>query len=383
MVQYKNIYITLKATLKCNLACKYCYGRDNHDSGAEMSDEEIRTAIDFAVGYCSLVRAKSVVLCWHGGEPFLLARRLSSLISYANKEFAKANVVVAHAIQTNATLLLPCHYDLIKKYFNGYVGVSLDLFSSYRVFPNGELSFSRAITNIDRAIASGIRCGAINLITKDNVNHVDEIYDFYKKRGMNVRLPRVFPINPNEVLAKSDMYTSDEEYATALIKFFNRWANDPTPVNNTDIVKLIADLLLGIPSICLREEACHNRYLAFSPGGNIFSCAEFDSEDSIIGNFLKQTPKEFLHANMRELLANKAPVPDKCHKCKYEPTCHGGCLRERYMLGYSYRCESNKMYWDHIVKWIESKGGTLYMLRDKPLNERKRIINQLFNQHGA
>lgn len=378
MLCFKNIYVTFKATLRCNLACEYCYGRDNHDSGAEMSDEEIRAGIDFAVSYCKLVSAESLTLCWHGGEPFLLVNRLPSLIEYANNAFANIHVIVNHVIQTNATLLIPPTYDLLRKYFNGYVGVSLDLFSNYRVFPGGKLSTDIAVKNIDKALSEGIKCGAINLITKDNVNHIDEIYDFYKVRGMNVRLPRVFPINPDENLNKSKIYTTDKEYAAAMIRFFDRWESDPTPADNTDIVKLIADLLLGLPSLCLREEHCQDRYLAFSPGGNIFSCAEFDTEDAIIGNFLKQTPQEFLWLNLRETLACNAPIPEKCHTCKYEPTCHGGCLRERYMLGYPYRCESNKMYWDHVVKWVESKGGYLYMLRNKSLDEKKAVLNKLF-----
>ena len=110
---------------------------------------------------------------------------------------------------------------------------------------------------------------------------------------MNVRLSRVFPISNSDVLS-SPMYISDEEYAEAMIRFFDRWADDPEPAPNTDIVKLIADLLLGVPSLCLREADCHKRYMAFSPGGDIFSCAEFDVPESVIGNFLEQAPEEFI-----------------------------------------------------------------------------------------
>jgi len=345
-----------------------------------MTDEEIRHGIDFAVKYCRLVDAKSLFLCWHGGEPFLLARRLPALIDYANEQFAKAHISISHGAQTNATLLLPDTYDFIRKYLNGFVGVSLDLFSGYRVFPNGRVSTDVAVANIDRALAAGIKCGAINLITRDNVNHIDEIYDFYKQRKMNVRLPRVFPIDPKEDTSQSRAYTTDKEYSDALIRFFDLWANDKSATYNTDIVKLITDLLLGVPSLCLREESCQNRYLAFSPGGDIFSCAEFDAKEAVIGNFLTQTEEEFMKSDMRQQLAAKAPIPPECHECRYEPTCHGGCLRERYMLGYPYRCHSNQLYWNHVVEWIESKGGYLYMLRDKPLDEKKKILNQLFKR---
>lgn len=379
MSTFKNIYVTFKVTLKCNLACQYCYGRDNNAQRREMSDDEIRRGLQFVCEYVSIVGAKNLTICWHGGEPFLFAKKLPAIIKYANELFTEKGIKVSHGTQTNATLLTPDTYDLIKTYFDGFIGVSIDLFSKYRTFPNGKDSTEVAIRNIDKALASSIKCGAINLITKDNLDKIDDIYDFYKERKMNVRLSRVFPISHSDTLS-SPMYISDEEYAGAMIRFFDRWANDPEPANNTDIVKLIADLLLGVPSLCLREANCHERYMAFSPGGDIFSCAEFDVPESVIGNFLDQCPKEFIKSDARKKIAAMAPVPEKCHQCRFEPTCHGGCFRERFMLGYSYRCKSNMIYWDHVVNWIESKGAALYILKGKSVEEKKRIINKMLNR---
>lgn len=379
METYKSIYVTFKVTLRCNLACKYCYGRDNHAQGTEMSDEEVFHGLNFVKEYALLSGAKSISICWHGGEPLLLSNKLSAYIDYANSIFATTGIKTEHGTQTNGTLLTPMSYGLIKKYFNGYIGVSLDLFSKYRTFRSGRISTNIVVKNIDNAIAAGIRCGAINLITQDNLHHIKDIYEFYKQRNMNVRLARVFPISENEKTSSS-IYVTDEEYANAMIEYFDLWANDPQPANNTDIVKLISDLLLGIPSICLREENCHQRYMAFSPGGDIFSCAEFDVPSSVIGNFLTQTPKEFLLSAAREKIAQMAPIPEECHQCKYLRTCYGGCFRERFMLGYSYRCKSNIIYWNHVLQWIESKGGALYMLFNKPIEEKREIINKIFRK---
>lgn len=379
MSTFKSIYVTFKVTLKCNLACQYCYGRDNNAQGKEMSDDEIQRGLQFVCEYASIVGTKNLTICWHGGEPLLFAKKLPAIIKYANELFTEKGIKVSHGIQTNATLLKSDTYDLIKTCFDGFIGVSIDLFSKYRTFPNGKDSTEIAMRNIDNALSFGIKCGAINLITKDNLDRIDDIYDFYKKRKMNVRLSRVFPINHSDTLS-SPMYISDEEYAGAMIRFFDRWANDPEPANNTDIVKLIADLLLGVPSLCLREANCHERYMAFSPGGDIFSCAEFDVPESVIGNFLEQQPEEFIKFNAREKIAAMAPVPEKCHHCRFEPTCHGGCFRERFMLGYPYRCKSNMIYWNHVVNWIESKGAALYILKGKSVEEKKTIINEMLNR---
>ena len=379
MKTISNLYVTFKVTLKCNLACQYCYGRDNDSIGAEMTDDEVRSGLHFVHRYALAVGAKRLMICWHGGEPLLLSQRLPGLISYADRLFQGNGISVTHNAQTNATLLTPRTFDLIRTHFNSYIGVSLDLYSSYRTFRSGEISTQVAVNNIDRALAADIRCGAINLITKDNLTRIPDIYNFYKQRKMNVRLARVFPISEADTLS-SPMYVSDEEFAEAMIQFFDLWANDPQPADNTDIVKLIADLLLGTPSICLREEKCHERYLALSPGGDIFTCAEFDVPEAVIGNFLHDDPETFAQSDARERVAAKAPIPAKCNSCRYLPTCHGGCFRERFMLGYPYRCRSNILYWDHVVGWIEQKGARLYALKDKSSEEKRQIINHIFKK---
>lgn len=374
-----SLFVTFKATLKCNLACQYCYGRDNHAQGNEMTDEEIRKGLQFVKAYATLAKAKRLTVCWHGGEPFLLLHRLPALLDEAKTLFEDSDIQVQHTIQTNATLLLPQTYDTLRRYFNGFVGVSMDLFSRFRTFPGGVVSTDLAVKNIDAALAAGLRCGVINLITQDNVGKISEIYDFYKQRDIPVRLARVFPISDDDTLS-SPMYVSDEEYANALIQYFDLWANDPQPAPNSDLVKLVADLLLGVPSICLREANCHQRYLALSPGGDLFSCAEFDVPESVIGNFLTQSPEDFALSDARDRLAAQAPVPDKCHQCRYEPTCHGGCFRERFMLGYPFRCHSNQRYWDHIVQWIERQGAGLYLLKGKPLSEKQELLDRIFKR---
>lgn len=378
MIQ-KHIYITIKGTLRCNLACQYCYGRDNKHLGGQMTAEEMHMALLFCRDYVKESGAKALTLCWHGGEPLLMYSQLPSLMKEANKMFAEIGVQVTHGMQTNAISLIPETFDMIKTYLNGHIGVSLDLFSRYRTFPDGSPSTQIAISNIDRALNAGISCGSINLITQDNRKHIPDIYTFYKQRNMNVRLARVFPIR-DEDICSNPMYLSDEEFAYAMIEYFNIWVADPKPAYNRDIVSLVGDLMLGKPSLCFREKECHNRYLALSPGGDVFTCAEFDVPESVVGNFLTQSAKEFIQSDLRDKLSHKAPIPEKCHECKYEKICSGGCFRERFMLGYPYRCKSNYLYWNHIEDWLKSKGSHLYILEGKSAEEGKSILHRVFGK---
>ncbi|UKK58769.1 radical SAM protein [Prevotella communis] len=378
MPVHENLFVTFKATLQCNLACLYCYGRNNHSIGKSMSDEEIKQGLVFVCEYAKIVQAKRVSVCWHGGEPLLLSpNRMKGLLDYASNLFSSNNLLYDYTIQTNGLLLTPPYYPIIKQYFNNFVGVSIDLFSDFRRNRNGIDSTEKVVSNIDAALKNGISCGVINLITRQNYDKINQIYNFYKQRNISPRFARVFPVS-TEYDKESPMYLSDEEFASAMIQYFDIWANDPQSAPNNDIVQLICDILLGRPSVCFREYNCTERYIALSPGGEIYSCAEFDTPESVIGNFLAQSPQEFAFSKTRANLFATAPIPKGCHSCRYESICHGGCLRERFMLKYPFRCKSNILYWDHIVEWLEKKGGRLFMLKGKDRKEIEVILQKIF-----
>ena len=377
MKAYRSLFVTIKPTLSCNLACTYCYGRENHSIGRTMDDEEIRKALQWVSEVAVLKNATHVELCWHGGEPFLLKpARLEALLEDASNLFVQKGLKILHSVQTNGVLLNSDYYPIIRKYFNNFVGISLDLFSSQRVFRNGEVSSEIVIENIKSALDAGIKCGVINLLTKQNVDRIDEIYRFYRDHNIDVRLARVFPIS-DDFDPSDAMYLSDEEYSGAMIRYFDLWAQDTKPARNGDIIKLVGDLVLGRPSVCLREKLCHERYIALAPGGAVYSCAEFDVPESEIGNFLSESPEDFIKSDARSRLAEKAPVPEECADCRFCKTCYGGCFRERFMLKYPYRCKANIMYWNHVVSWLESKGCSLYMLEGKSREYSVEVLSRL------
>lgn len=53
MAGVKSLFVTIKATLNCNLGCLYCYGRDNASIMKEMSDEEVKSALKFVCEYAA------------------------------------------------------------------------------------------------------------------------------------------------------------------------------------------------------------------------------------------------------------------------------------------------------------------------------------------
>ena len=371
------LYVILKPTLLCNLACHYCYAREDCQKGQVMSRNEIIQAIDFICNYAKLSRMTHVRLCWHGGEPFSLDTRIfASSLDYARKKFAQEKLALHQTVQTNLTLLNDEKIELTKEFFSGRLGVSVDIGTHLRVDHAGNDMEDTIIEKLDYAIENGIKCAAITQITKNNLHDIEKIYRFFKDREMFVRLSRIFPISADYDRDDS-MYLTDQEYAQAEIDFFNIWTTDPHPMRNDENIHLLGDLLLGRPSLCVRQENCQQVYLSIAPGGKIFPCGEFDTADAEIGNYLKQTPEEFLASDSRNGFYKKYPVPKSCFSCRSCKTCYGGCLHDRCIAGYPYKCKSNKIYWDYLVHWLKERGLGLYALEKATPEEAAKTMAHL------
>ena len=255
------LYVILKPTLLCNLACRYCYARSDCQKGVVMPLEEIIKAIDFICDYSKLQGITHVRLCWHGGEPFSMDTKVfRTALDYSRKKFAEYNLALRQTVQTNLTLLNDEKIELTKEFFSGRLGVSVDVNSHLRVDHAGNDMEHLIIEKLDYALNKGIKCAAITQINKNNFRQIDRIYHFFKERDMFVRLSRIFPIT-SDYDRTDPMYLTDEEYAQAEIDFFDIWTNDPKPLRNDENIHLLGDLLLGRPSLCVRQKNCQKVYL--------------------------------------------------------------------------------------------------------------------------
>lgn len=176
LVMSNGLYVTLKVSLRCNFACRYCYGRENEHLGEEMTDEEVIRGLDFICQYAKMKSIHRIFICWHGGEPLIIGKsRLEKLLDYAAGLFEKNSIRCMFGIQTNGFLLNESLYPLFRQYFDSNIGVSVDLYSKFRKLLNGKDSTPIVLRKIEDALNAGIKINVINLLTKHNVSHIEEI----------------------------------------------------------------------------------------------------------------------------------------------------------------------------------------------------------------
>ncbi len=176
--------LILQPTPFCNLDCDYCY-LPTRSSTKRMSGDVLEAAI--AKVFSSGLVDKGFTLAWHAGEPLVVG------IEYYRDAFARIarqtppGITVTHSFQTNATLLTDAWCEFIKQH-DLKIGVSVDgppaIHDAHRKTRDGRGTHLKVQAGMDRLRRHGIRFSTISVLTRDSLDHADEIYRYLVGNGV-------------------------------------------------------------------------------------------------------------------------------------------------------------------------------------------------------
>ena len=149
--------VTFEATERCNLRCKYCIYGDSYSThedriGRDMNFEDAKTILDQMIPIWIANRNllyKKIVIGFYGGEALLNTGFIKETVEYLKTISGTTGLKFAYSLTTNGVNLNLFYDFLIQHDF--YLVISLDgnaWSNQYRVFPNGEHSFSVVYENI-------------------------------------------------------------------------------------------------------------------------------------------------------------------------------------------------------------------------------------------
>ncbi len=176
--------LIVQPTKYCNLDCDYCYLPDRGDSG-RMSVDTVKAIASFLGGI--EIAVEPLQVAWHAGEP-LAVRRSFYEEAFSILAETQGCPPLRHSLQTNATLVTDEWCELFKTW-SVHVGVSLDgpkfLHDAHRRDRRGVGSYERVVEGVQRLQSHGIRPSVIAVLTRESLNHVDEIWNFFRDMGLN------------------------------------------------------------------------------------------------------------------------------------------------------------------------------------------------------
>ena len=183
--------VMLQPTSLCNLDCGYCYLPDRKKNQRMVPEAAAAVAAMLA----SLPLKAPIQISWHCGEPLASGiEHFKSLL--APFERLEADGKVAHAIQTNGTLIDTAWIELFVQH-RVNVSISLDgpaWANRNRLDMQGKESYVKARRGIERMLEADVGFTGIAVLTPDTLAQVGSIYRFFSEElpmhalGINIEV---------------------------------------------------------------------------------------------------------------------------------------------------------------------------------------------------
>lgn len=356
--------IIIKPTHSCNLSCEYCYLDENAENGF-MTSETLQNSLEKVVR--AFGKGTPVEYIWHGGEPLIRGldffREITEIVDFLRKE----GYSISNCIQSNGTLLteeMADYFSNREHYFG--IGFSLDgpkeIHDLTRHYRNGNGSFEEVIKGINIAKKYFGHVGAIAVMSKKNIGHIKEMYEFFKENDITLKANPL--IHSGSAIGKEYLGITPVEYGRAMINLFDIWFNDENPnmkmtVDNMDA--LVRTRLTGNAYSCNHSRSCNDKFLSIGPLGDVYPCGRFDGNETFnLGNINTDSVETILEKAKASSFSSRTKMLSSCGKCEYGKVCNGGCMHNGYMrkeniFDKDYYCKSYKMMFGHIFDEVKKE----------------------------
>lgn len=354
----KRIVAIIQPTNSCNLSCRYCY--------VQKSDSKIMSTktLENLIKKFALLKQHYDInthFLWHGGEPLLPGLDFyKEVISLQKRYYQEDHHGFSNSIQTNLTLLDEEFLDFLV--LNKIrIGFSLDgpkeINDANRTFKNGDGTFDKIMEKVALMKRKNLKLRAIAVLTKININKLDELYYFFKENSISFKVHSlVYAGNFN---VNKDIYISQEEYGQALIKLFDLWFNDKDfRINIEPLYQYLGNLITGNPHECSTLRSCQEKFLSVDPEGDVYPCGRFAGiKELCYGNINTESLESILSSPLRKTLLERISHIYDCLSCKYKQICNGGCMNNAYnagnILDKDDYCKAYKMVFDYLSSILQ------------------------------
>ncbi|MBI5305284.1 MAG: anaerobic sulfatase maturase [Chloroflexi bacterium] len=350
----------------CNLDCRYCFFLSKErlypNSTFRMSDALLE---DYTRQYIQAQRVPEATFAWQGGEPTLMGLDFFRRAVELQKQYAKPEMTIHNALQTNATTL----DDEWCKFFreNDFLlGVSLDgpceLHDAYRVDKGGAPTFDRVMRGIELLKQYRVEFNILTTVHAANAEHPLQVYRFLRDE-VKTHFIQFIPIverdnatgfqEGDEVTARS---VTGKQYGNFLIAIFDEWVRRDVGRVFVQLFDVALGVWSGHPaSLCIFADTCGSA-LAMEHNGDLFACDHFVEPRFKLGKLSETRLIEMVASPQQRQfgLDKQDTLPRYCRECSVRFICNGGCPKDRVLKtpegepGLNYLCEGFKAFFTHI-----------------------------------
>ena len=328
-----------------------------------MSEQTLREVVA-GIFATDLVR-ESLTFVWHAGEPMAVPiswyREAFDLIS----EEAPDGLKIIHSFQSNGTLINEEWCRFIKE--TGIcLGLSIDgparIHDAHRKTRQGKGTHERTMRGVDLLRSHQIDFHVIAVVTKDSLDHADEIFDFFAGNGITR-----FGFNIEEQEGIHTLSTldsgSNDKVAAFFRRMFERQKADCGAVR-------IREFDFALQRILCRRESASEEFVYENEQVRPFGILSVDWQ----GNFSTFSPEmlgvstpeygpfsfgSFLEGGLESALTNQSFLSvlgdtragvERCRReCSFFNLCGGGAPANKYFENGSFD-STETAYCRHVIQ---------------------------------
>ena len=354
-------FALIKLTNRCNLQCSYCYFPQDHETHT-MSLETGKNVIQKMY---ELPTNVPLTLGFHGGEPLLEFEKIMALMEYTNEEIANGSRRVAYQLQTNGTLMTDEIAAALKQN-NVWVGLSLDGVTensnSCRGYRGGGDSSARALNGLDILLDHNVPCSVTSVVTKNNVDHLSEIFRFLVSKGVTAMnfIPVMKRIE-DDARFSQEMEISPDQLFEGTIPMVRELMevhrSGKRKVNVYNIGGIVANLTnRNTIYMCARSPCGGGRgMLTIDVTGDVYACDDFFGiPEYNCGNMNEEEISAIIEnpgmKRFRKRTVDSVPV---CSQCEWKRICCSGSIPSACSPYGDQRQPSHYCsYYQRIIKYL-------------------------------
>lgn len=341
--------IIVLPTLKCNMACYYCY--EKHDGQTVMTASTLQSVQNLVKTKVSSPELKIFNLDFFGGEPLVCYKNVCRpLIEYASNLCRDKEKQLTIHFTTNGYLLTPAVISFLKSQkFPVSMQITLDgnkeSHNRVRKTITGKPSYDRIITNIKNALKNGIAINCRINFTYENANTVPDIMDSFN--DLDAKAIKNLNFNLQQVWQDHDIHRLEKTET----KLWDLFHSKGLPMSN--------------PAV-LSSRHCYADYennVVIGYDGKIYKCTARDFNTSSSEGELNADGTITFNNRYHQRISLKRGN-SCCKVCKIFPICHANCSQfamehlpliddSKCLFGYSEQDKTKKIT-DRINAMIDS-----------------------------
>lgn len=315
------MHVTLMPTLACNLACTYCFQKEQ-PAFTKMHDRTEQSTLEWILRRIDERSLHALHVHYFGGEPLTRKDFMVRTAEALSASMAARGGKFTWSCTTNGIGLTPEFVERMLPFGDGSFKVTLDgdreTHDQMRVYRNGRGSFDEIFENVV-ACAPLVRIHVGGNFLPEQKDSFERLLDRIEAAGLRGKLAGVhFKAIVDTQKSKSSCTGCDDKQESQVLVQLNKSIER----HGLGIKTLGGETLEGLLGPC--ELHWKNNY-TIDPEGRVYKCPAVAGLPGLEVATVTSTGAE----KIAPLVALRPW--EKCGDCPYLPVCVGGCLGGKYL----------------------------------------------------